>query len=143
MGTTFAAVRAHARSWELAAVHLKLETNAKEVEKGFSRIEGRSGQIKDQIKRHRELALLRRAKTICETGFNAGHSAASWLKYSNPEAVYYGFDAGRMFHRYPEESRRKRETVKSACWERQARRRSRARDVWGFGEDAAHVREKK
>ena len=104
MGTTFAALRAHAGSWELAAVHLKLETNAKEVEKGFSRIEGRSGQIKDQIKRHRELALLRRAKTICETGFNAGHSAASWLKNSNPEAVYYGFDAGRMFHRYPEEN---------------------------------------
>jgi len=50
MGTTFAAVRAHAASWELAAVHLKLETNAKEVEKGFSRIEGRSGQINDQSK---------------------------------------------------------------------------------------------
>ncbi|CAL6338046.1 unnamed protein product [Bathycoccus prasinos] len=38
------------------------------------------------------------------TACNAGHSAASWLKHSRASAIYYGFDAGRMFHRYPEEN---------------------------------------
>ena len=96
---TFAA----AVEWNLRDVHSKLETNARKVEKG-AHIEGRSGQISDQIRRHQRLALERRAKTVCETGFNAGHSAASWLKNSRADAVYYGFDAGRMFHRYPEEN---------------------------------------
>ena len=91
------------QNWNLKEVHLKLELNAKKVEKG-TKIEGRSGQIPDQIRRHQTLALARRAKTLCETGFNAGHSAASFLKNSNPDAVYYGFDAGRMFHRYPEKN---------------------------------------
>ena len=89
--------------WNLRDVHSKLETNARKVEKG-AHIEGRSGQISDQIRRHQKLALERHAKTICETGFNAGHSAASWLKNSRASAIYYGFDAGRMFHRYPEEN---------------------------------------
>ena len=95
---TFAAIE-----WNLRDVHSKLETNARKVEKG-AHIEGRSGQISDQIRRHQKLALERHAKTICETGFNAGHSAASWLKHSRASAIYYGFDAGRMFHRYPEEN---------------------------------------
>ena len=93
---TFAAL--NRTSWNLRDVHLKLERNARKEEKG-AHIEGRSGQIPDQIRRHQKLAVEQKAKTVCETGFNAGHSAASWLKNSNPDAIYYGFDAGRIFHR--------------------------------------------
>eukprot|EP01036_Dinobryon_divergens_P029428 gene29428-38522_t len=32
---------------------------------------------------------------VCETGFNAGHSAALWL-YSMPQIVYFAFDIGVM-----------------------------------------------
>ena len=98
---TFAAL--NSTSWNLRDVHLKLERNARKVEKG-AHIEGHSGQIPDQISRYQKLAVEQKAKTVCETGFNAGHSAASWLKNSNPDAIYYGFDAGRIFHRYPEEN---------------------------------------
>jgi len=92
----------------LVSVHRRLENNARRVEGPGVHIEGRSGQIKSQISRHMQLARRRRARTICETGFNAGHSAATWLYNSaldrrgNLLARYYGFDAGRMFHNYPE-----------------------------------------
>eukprot|EP00959_Pyramimonas_sp_CCMP1952_P466156 9489511-Pyramimonas_sp.AAC.1 len=33
-----------------------------------------------------------------------GHSALNWLLHSAPNATYYGFDAGEMFHRYPLEN---------------------------------------
>lgn len=91
------------QTWSLNSVHAKLESNAKKVEKGLQ-LEGRSGQIPKQIAKHRELVYQRQAKTICETGFNAGHSAASWLRNSHPHSQYFGFDAGRMFHKYPEEN---------------------------------------
>lgn len=74
-----------------------LYANARMYDK---RVEGASGQIVRQKKIHGELAKARNPMRICETGFNAGHSAASWL-LSAPTAKYQGFDAGEMFHKYP------------------------------------------
>ena len=84
------------QTWALDDVHAQLESTAKKESKGVP-LEGRSGQIAGQVRMHAELASKRLAKTICETGFNAGHSAASWLRYSHPRSKYFGFDAGRTF----------------------------------------------
>lgn len=95
-------VHAEARpNFDLHNIYDQLERNALKFDK---RIEGNIGNIPDQTNIYRKLAFIRKAKTICETGFNAGHSAASWLYYSDPGAIYYGFDAGSIFHEYPEQN---------------------------------------
>ncbi len=45
----------------------------------------------DQAKLYHEISKLSFIKTICETGFGAGHSAFLWLN-SNPNVTLYSFD---------------------------------------------------
>jgi hypothetical protein len=42
-----------------------------------------------------EIARGPNVKTLCETGFNAGHSAAIWMN-ANPEARMFSFDLGQF-----------------------------------------------
>ena len=44
---------------------------------------------------HAEEVFGSRASTVCEVGFNAGHSAAAWL-CAQPTATYLGFDMMRF-----------------------------------------------
>lgn len=88
--------------FDLDSVHDKLWKNALRIEGKKNQVEGTSFQSARQLEVHKSLARGRQGKTICETGFNAGHSAATWLNTSAPGAQYYGFDAGKMFHKYPE-----------------------------------------
>ncbi len=60
-------------------------------------IEGNSGTYPDQWRLYFELANLDFVKVICETGFNAGHSAFMWLNV-NPDVRVYSFDIG--IHHY-------------------------------------------
>jgi len=46
-----------------------------------------------------DMARLPWVKNICEIGFNAGHSAVSWLA-ANPDITLYSFDLG--YHDYTE-----------------------------------------
>lgn len=66
--------------------------------------EGNSGEIPEQTRIHGELAKQKQASVVCETGFNMGHSAINWILHSAPGARYIGFDAGKMFHVYPEQN---------------------------------------
>ena len=100
--TCLASLARTADCFDLVGVHDKLYANAKRIEGKKNEIEGTSFQSARQVEVHKRLAGERQAKTICETGFNAGHSAATWLNNSAPGAQYYGFDAGKMFHKYPE-----------------------------------------
>ncbi|KAK2150229.1 hypothetical protein LSH36_417g04010 [Paralvinella palmiformis] len=59
--------------------------------------EGYTGLITVAFKAYLELASHSSVKTICETGFNAGHSTFGWLTI-NPNAHVYTFDIG--VHRY-------------------------------------------
>ncbi|KAK2141046.1 hypothetical protein LSH36_1173g00002 [Paralvinella palmiformis] len=59
--------------------------------------EGYTAQITVAFKAYLELASHSSVKTICETGFNAGHSTFGWLTI-NPNAHVYSFDIG--VHRY-------------------------------------------
>jgi hypothetical protein len=57
-------------------------------------VEGASWQLHIERQVYVALAQLPEVKTICEIGFNAGHSAALWLR-GNPNATVYMFD---LFH---------------------------------------------
>ena len=54
-------------------------------------IEGNSGHHRDMLKLYSEIARLDFIRTVCETGFNAGHSTFMWLN-TNPELIVYSFD---------------------------------------------------
>ncbi len=54
-------------------------------------IEGHSGNHHDMQRLYFEIARLDFIKTVCETGFNAGHSTFMWLN-ANPDLVVYSFD---------------------------------------------------
>jgi len=56
--------------------------------------EGHSGQDQTQSKVLHYLASRSNVSTICETGFNLGHSAFSYLT-ANPHAVVHSFDIGQ------------------------------------------------
>ena len=58
---------------------------------GVGIIEGNSGDHRDMYRLYFEIAQLDFIKTVCETGFNAGHSAFMWLN-ANPDLVVYSFD---------------------------------------------------
>ncbi|CUG86932.1 membrane-associated methyltransferase, putative [Bodo saltans] len=57
----------------------------------LSNVEGNSAQLKVERKVYTALAQLPEVKTICEIGFNMGHSASLWL-LANPTANVYMFD---------------------------------------------------
>ena len=60
-------------------------------------IEGYSGQLQEEIMVYWKLASLSFVKTVCETGFNAGHSTLVWLS-AKADTHIYSFDLGE--HEY-------------------------------------------
>ncbi|ELU04771.1 hypothetical protein CAPTEDRAFT_186058 [Capitella teleta] len=78
------------------AVDAHKEALNKALEGGV-RLEGHSGQIQEQQMVYVKLAQLPFVRTICETGFNAGHSTLIWLASRNGTKVY-SFDLGN--HKY-------------------------------------------
>lgn len=61
------------------------------------KVEGHSGLKCCQRNYYHILANQKWIKTICETGFNAGHSSFNWL-IANPKAKVFSFDIGK--HNY-------------------------------------------
>ena len=60
--------------------------------------DGHSGQISEQTLFFVKLVNTSRfIKTVCETGFNAGHSSLSWLS-GNPNTKVYSFDLGSFYY---------------------------------------------
>merc|ERR1711937_956185 len=58
------------------------------------------GYMRDsQMQRYAAIALATKPKTICDVGFNGGHSAAMWLTAS-PDARVYAFDLDAPFVGY-------------------------------------------
>jgi hypothetical protein len=68
------------------------ELNA--VLKPFVLVEGFSAQEPPEVAAYIEMAKEESVHTICETGFNAGHSSLIWL-LANPTAKVYSFDLGQ------------------------------------------------
>ena len=66
-----------------------------EVKKKVS-VEGNIGKLVGQQKFYYHLSRVKSVKTICEIGFNCGHSAFMWLVGS--KAKLYSFDLGK--HKY-------------------------------------------
>lgn len=56
--------------------------------------EGHSNQVPGEMNAMNLLAADPRINTICETGFNGGHSSLRWLLHSKPDAKVYSFDIG-------------------------------------------------
>eukprot|EP00823_Brevimastigomonas_motovehiculus_P006083 TRINITY_DN47_c0_g1_i1.p1 TRINITY_DN47_c0_g1~~TRINITY_DN47_c0_g1_i1.p1 ORF type:complete len:350 (-),score=59.61 TRINITY_DN47_c0_g1_i1:300-1349(-) len=61
--------------------------------RGQENIEGFSAQVTEETAAIARHAIERHPDTICEIGFNGGHSSATWL-VSADAANYYGFDMG-------------------------------------------------
>jgi hypothetical protein len=75
-----------------------------EVLRPFVLVEGFVAQEPEEVKEYVSLARDLYVKTICETGYNAGHSTLLWM-LANPEAQVYSFDLGQ----YPY-------TIASVAW---------------------------
>ena len=60
-------------------------------------LEGHTGRFQEQLAAYYTLVNSPGIKTVCETGFNAGHSTFQWLA-GNPEVRVYSFDLG--WHEY-------------------------------------------
>ncbi len=60
-------------------------------------LEGHSGKFPEQILTYIHIVRIPFIRTVCETGFNAGHSTFTWLS-ANPNVHVYSFDMGK--HRY-------------------------------------------
>ena len=73
-----------------------------EIDKGnnASGIEGNSGLYRYQYRLYHWLAGLPWVNTVCETGFNAGHSTLQWLT-GNDHATVYSFDIGSHYYTRP------------------------------------------
>ena len=74
------------------------ELNA--VLKPFVLVEGFSAQEPPEVAAYIEMAQDESVHTICETGFNAGHSSLIWL-LANPTAKVYSFDLGEHDYSRP------------------------------------------
>ena len=57
--------------------------------------QGNIYDVEDEVLFYMKVARRPGIETICETGFNAGHSAITFL-FANPRATYIGFDLGDM-----------------------------------------------
>ena len=55
-------------------------------------IEGHSATVQTQYKYYQHIAQQAWVNTICEIGFNAGHSAFQWLASTQPSTKLYSFD---------------------------------------------------
>ena len=58
-------------------------------------MEGNSGQLDTQRDIYGALAVSREIRTVCETGFGAGHSSLNWLA-GHPERRVHAFDLGEL-----------------------------------------------
>ena len=56
--------------------------------------QGHSGQVVDEVAHLRNLVLHNRPTVACESGFNAGHSAAIWLEAPSTVKRLHSFDMG-------------------------------------------------
>ena len=65
--------------------------NAENITKNNKINEGYTAQVLHVFKAYLKIASHPSVKTICETGFNAGHSTFGWLE-SNPNARVFTFD---------------------------------------------------
>ena len=84
-----------------ASVKLAYEEFDRTVQRhAQNELEGYTSKIADAIRIYLELASHPSVKTICETGFNAGHSTFGWLTI-NPRAKVYSFDIGRHAYSKP------------------------------------------
>lgn len=82
------------KSYEQAKVEfLELVNNISKKEE----VEGHSGVSEGETRMLHYLAGHKRIKTVCETGFNIGHSSLNYLT-ANGQLVVYSFDLGE--HRY-------------------------------------------
>lgn len=63
--------------------------------------EGDTDEIPQQQQEMTKLASDPRIHTICESGFNAGHSCLRWLLKANPHAHVYSFDTGAYKYSKP------------------------------------------
>lgn len=81
--------------WDLnkvTALHEKLTEEAK-VLQGPDGVEGYSAQLPEGLAFHYKVTTDAAPAIICETGFNAGHGAATFMgAASEQRAKYYGFD---------------------------------------------------
>lgn len=64
----------------------------------IAKIEGYSNQVVDETQVMNQVVSDKRIKTVCETGFNAGHGTLRWLLHSSSQAHVYSFDLGS--HQY-------------------------------------------
>ena len=77
----------------IAAIGLTVKTSG-----GIN--EGHSGQVAEQTKVLHYIASLPFVKTICETGFNAGHSSFNYLT-ANDQVIVHSFDLGAHTYTRP------------------------------------------
>jgi hypothetical protein len=82
---------------EYEALHKNLTAHWRTIEPDAASREGNSADLVYERKLYVGLASLPDVRTICEIGFNAGHSASTWLK-ANPTATVHMFDL--MKHEY-------------------------------------------
>ena len=64
------------------------------------RMEGHSGEVRSQSRLYYWLSRRPWVKTICEIGFNAGHSTLQWLAASD-DVIVYSFDLGEHAYTRP------------------------------------------
>ncbi len=72
----------------------------KAVAQRQERLEGHSGLALEQVLTYIHLVRAPFVRTVCETGFNAGHSTFTWLA-SNPAVHVYSFDIGEHHYSRP------------------------------------------
>ena len=76
----------------LISFHRQLFSNAIKLDAG---LEGTSGTILNQTLGYFNIATAIAPLSLCEVGFNAGHSASTFLFASPSHASYLGFDLGK------------------------------------------------
>jgi hypothetical protein len=67
---------------------------------GFKKVEGYTAMFPFNYKSYMTIAQAPFLKTVCETGFNAGHSTFGWLT-TNPGVHVYSFDIGKHDYSRP------------------------------------------
>jgi len=85
-------------SKEIVELQTKVDEKLKVVSMPEVEIEGHSGAYPHKLLAYQALSAQRIVETICEIGFNAGHSSITWL-VANPKAHLYSFD---LPHSYQE-----------------------------------------
>lgn len=88
---TISITKAYALEVDLANIHNQLSSIARRD----SKIEGNIGDHMQQVRGYFNISKIYQPGSICEIGFNAGHSASTFL-FASPKASYLGFDLGNQ-----------------------------------------------